>query len=110
MLNIREGTLKREDAWISVKTQYAGSEIHLWIIGLLKYLKNFHLHDLEVQDEGDYWETGNFEVLKEKMDLVGEKIAGVSAELSRITKGHIESFSADEFASIIEALLRNKFG
>jgi hypothetical protein len=109
LVNIREGTLNREDAWISVKTQYAGPETHIWIIGLLKYLKKFHLPDLEVQDEGAYWETGNFEILKEKMDLVGEKIAAVATELSRVTKGHIESFSADELASVIEALLRSKF-
>ena len=110
MVNISEGTLKPEDSWISVKTQYAGPETHIWVIGLLKYLKKLYLPDLEVQDEGAYWETGNFEILKEKMDFVGEKIAAVSAELSRVTKGHIESFSADEVASIIEALLRDKFG
>ena len=109
MVNISEGALKPEDYWISVKTQYAGPEMHIWIIGLLKYLKRFHLPDLEVQDEGDYWETGNFEVLKEKMDFVGQKIATVSAALSRVTKGHIESFSADEVASMIEALLCDKF-
>jgi hypothetical protein len=44
------------------------------------------------------------------MDLVGQKIAAVRATLSRVTKGHIESFSADEVASMIEALLREKFG
>ena len=109
MVNISEGTLKPEEVWISVKTQYAGPETHIWIIVLLKYLKKLHLPDLEVQDEGAYWETGNPEILKEKMDLVSEKIAAVSAELSRVTKGHIESFSANELASMIESLLRNKF-
>ena len=44
------------------------------------------------------------------MDFVGEKIAGVSEVLSRVTKGHIESFSTDEVASMIEALVREKFG
>ena len=44
------------------------------------------------------------------MDFVGKKISAVRAELSRVTKGHIESFSADEVASMIEALLREKFG
>lgn len=44
------------------------------------------------------------------MDLVGEKIAAVTAELSRVTKGHIERFSVDELASMLEALLRDKFG
>ena len=110
MLNISEGTLKPEDAWISVKTQYTGPETHIWIIGLLKYLKKFHLPDLDVQDEGEYWEIGNFKILKEKMDFVGEKIAAVSAELSRVTKGHIESFSACELASMLEALLHDKSG
>jgi hypothetical protein len=109
MVNISEGTLKPEDVWISVKTQYAGPETHIWVIGLLKYLKKLYLMDLEVQDEGEYWETGDFGILKAKMDFVGEKIAAVSAELSRVTKGHIESFSADELASMIEALLRHKF-
>ena len=105
-----EETLKPKEYWISVKTQYAGPETHIWIIGLLKYLKKLHLPDLEVQDEGEYWETGNFEILKEKMVFVGEKIDAVTAELSRVTKGHIEHFSADELASMIEALLRDKFG
>ena len=110
MVNIREETLKPEDYWISVKTQYASPETHIWVIGLLKYLKKLYLPDLEVQDEGVYWETGNFEILKEKMDFVGEKIAAVSAVLSHVAKGHVASFSADEIASIIEALLRDKFG
>jgi len=110
MVNISEGTLKPEDVWISVKTQYAGPETHIWVIGLLKYLKKLYLPDLEVQDGGAYWETGNFEILKEKMDFVGQKIAAVRTALSRVTKGHIERFSADEVASMIEALLRDKFG
>lgn len=110
MVNVSEGDLKPEDYWVSVKTQYAGPETHIWIIGLLKYLNKVYLPDLEVQDEGAYWETGNFEILKEKMDFVAEKIAAVNATLSRVTKGHIESFSADEVASMIEALLREKFG
>jgi hypothetical protein len=110
MVNVSEEALKSEDFWISVKTQYAGPETHIWIIGLLRYLKKLYLPELEVQDEGAYWETGNFEILKEKMDFVGGKIAAVRKELSRVNKGHIESFSADEIASMIEALVREKFG
>ena len=110
MVNIGEENLKPEDALISLKAQFAGPEIHMWIIGLFKYLKKHHIPDLEVHDEGEYWETGNFETLKMKMDFVGEKIAAVSATLSGVIKGHIEKFSADELASMIEALLRDKFG
>ena len=43
------------------------------------------------------------------MDFVAEKITAVSSTLSRVAKGHIEKFSADELASMIEALLRHKF-
>ena len=108
MVNISEETLKPEDFWICVKTQYAGPETHIWIIGLLKYLKKTHLPDLEVQDEGEYWQTGDYEILRKKMDFVGEKIAAVSAELSRVSKGHIERFSADELAFMIEGLVLHK--
>ena len=109
MVDRREDSLKPEDYWISVKTQFAGPEIHVWIVGLLKYLKKHYLPDLEVHDEGEYWDTGNFEILNKKMDFVFEKISAVRAELSRISKGHIERYSADEFATMIEALLRHKF-
>ncbi len=64
---------------------------------------------MEVYDEGHYWETGNFEILKEKMELITEKIQAVTAEMSRVTQSHISCFSADELASMIEALFCNKF-
>ncbi len=106
---IYEGSLKPEDARIAVKTQFAGPEIHLWIVGLLKYLKEHYIPDLEVRDEGEYWETGDFEVLKEKMDFLNEKTDAVCGELSRVTGSHLERLSPEELASMIEALLQHKF-
>ena len=106
---ISEGSLKPEDAWIAVKTQFAGPEIHLWIVGLLKYLKEHYIPDLEVRDEGEFWETGDFELLKEKMDFLNEKMDAVSGELSRVTGSHLERLSPEELASMIEALLQQKF-
>jgi hypothetical protein len=106
---ISEGSIKPEDAWIAVKTQFAGPEIHLWIVGLLKYLKEHYIPDLEVRDEGEYWETGDFELLKEKMDFLNEKMDAVSGELSRVTGRHLERLSPQELASMIEALLQHKF-
>jgi hypothetical protein len=49
---------------LSVKTQYAGIEIHKLIIHLLKYLDGKYLQELTVKDEGYYWETGD-EILLE---------------------------------------------
>ena len=106
---ISEGSLKPEDAWIAVKTQFAGPEIHQWIVGLLKYLKEHYIPDLEVRDEGEYWETGDFEVLKEKMNFLNEKMDAVAGELSRVTGDHLERLSPQELASMIEALLQHKF-
>jgi hypothetical protein len=60
-------------------------------------------------DEIGYWSEIKLDIIKDKMDLIDEKIATVTTELSRVTKGHIENFSADELASVIETLLRNKF-
>lgn len=44
---------------LSVKTQYAGIEIHKLIIHLFKYLENKYLCDFVVHDEGYFWETGD---------------------------------------------------
>jgi hypothetical protein len=106
---ISEGSLKPEDAWIAVKTQFAGPETHLWIVGLLKYLKEHYIPDLEVRDEGEYLETGDFDVLKEKMNFLNEKMDAVCSELSRVTGNHLERLSPEELASMIEALLQHKF-
>ncbi len=50
---------------LSVKTQYAGMEIHKLIIHLLKYLDGKYLQDFTVDDEGEYWETGDEKLLED---------------------------------------------
>ena len=50
---------------ISTKTQYAGIEIHKLIIHLFKYLEGKYLQDLNVTDEGHYWETGDEKLLED---------------------------------------------
>lgn len=51
---------------LSVKTQFAGVEIHKFIIELFRYLKKRgYFETLEVTDEGKYWETGDENLLKE---------------------------------------------
>jgi hypothetical protein len=106
---ISEGALKPEDVWITVKTQFAGPETHIWIVSLLKYIHEHYLPGLQVRDEGEFWETGNYETLKEKMNLINDKIDVISSELSRVTGSRLEKLSADELASLIEALILNKF-
>ena len=105
MVLILEGTLKPEHAWVSVKTQFLSPEIHVWIIGLLKYLKKRYISDLEVSDEGMYWETGDIDGLREKMDLIDAKIECISNELSVGRFADVTSLSADQIALRIERLL-----
>ena len=102
---ILNGTLKPEEAWVSVKTQFASPEIHVWIVGLLKYLKKRYISDLQVSDEGEYWETGDIRILKEKMDLIGAKLDHISCELSSARLSDVSGLSAEQIASKIEQLL-----
>jgi hypothetical protein len=109
MTLISQGALKSEDVWIAVKTQFAGPETHVWIVGLLKYIQEHYLPELQVRDEGEFWETGNHETLKEKMNLINNKIDVISRQLSRVTGSHLEKLSADDLVSMIETLILNKF-
>jgi hypothetical protein len=43
------------------------------------------------------------------MNLISDKINAISSELSRVTGSHLEKLSADDLASMVEALVRNKF-
>lgn len=54
----------------ATKTQFTEIETHVWIIGLLRYLKKHYLHDLVVKDEGNFWETENLEILREKKQFL----------------------------------------
>jgi hypothetical protein len=105
MVLILDGTLGPEQAWVSVKTQFASPEIHVWITGLLKYLKKRYISDLQVSDEGQYWETGDMRILKEKMDLINEKIEHISNELSSGGFGDVSGLSPEQIAARIEQLL-----
>ena len=110
MVSILEGTLKPEDAWVFVKTQFASPEVHVWIVGLLKYLKKHYLADLQVSDEGEYWETGDIERLREKMDFLNRKIDQLSGALSSARFGDASRLSADEIAARIEQWFRENRG
>jgi len=99
---IVNGTLKPQDAWVSVKTQFASPEVHAWIVGLLKYVKKRYISDLQVSDEGQYWETGDIRILREKMEFIGKKIEQLSTALSSPRFGDLSGLSADEIAARIE--------
>ena len=85
----------------AVKTQYAGPEVHMAMIKMLRYISEKYFSEIEVFDEGEYWETGDEENLRkifarytmiinsfaEKLESM-ERIPGESEEalLARIEK------------------------
>jgi len=110
MLSILNGTRKPEDVFVSVKTQFATAGVHITIVKLLRYLKKRYMFDLEVADEGGYWETGDEAGLKEKMAFLDGKIAEVADALSSAGVGDTSGLSPDEMADVIGDILRRKLG
>lgn len=58
----------------STKTQFAGPLAHITLCKLLRYLKSKYFRRLEVNDEGEYWQTGETEILVEKMNIINYAI------------------------------------
>jgi len=104
VLLLLDGTLKPETAWISMKTQFAGPDTHVWVIGLLKYLKKRYISDLEVSDESEYWDTGDRQVLEDQMAFINDKLDHLSSSISSGKLGDLTGLSADEIASRLEKL------
>jgi hypothetical protein len=55
------------------KTQFGGPEVHMWIVGLLRRVEPF-FEQLNVFDEGEYWESSDMSVLKRHMDTCHQMI------------------------------------
>ena len=53
---------------IHVKTQYGGLDTHVALVTLLKYLEKKYFHKMDVEDEGNYWDTLDRAVLQERFD------------------------------------------
>ena len=89
----------------STKTQFVAIETHVWIIGLLRYLKKHYFSDLSVRDEGDYWETEGLETLKKKKNFLQSKINQLGEDL-KTAESLPEGFSVDELIARIEAIAK----
>ncbi len=66
---------------ISVKTQYAGVEIHQFIIQLFRYLSKKYFADFKLTDEGQYWETNNEDILRANFTKYAELITGFASAI-----------------------------
>jgi len=48
---------------LSVKTQYAGIEVHALLIEIFRHISTKYLLDFKLTDDGNYWETGDLNEL-----------------------------------------------
>jgi hypothetical protein len=95
---------------IHVKTQYAGEDLHIALVSLLKYLeqKYFVATDTRVYDEGDYWDTLDKSILHERFETYWALINSVKAALEN-SDWNVTN-DPHEIATQLEALLRKKLG
>jgi len=90
---------------IAVKTQFATSEAHIQIVELLRELKQRFIADLEVMDEGGYWETKDSSELEKNMTGLKKNIDFLYDALqSEHCKG-LRDLPPEELAEEIERML-----
>lgn len=91
---------------ISVKTQFAGMDVHKTIIKLMQYLSAKYFSEFHLQDEGDYWETGNETVLAKQFDRYDGLLNKVQAVLTRFKAEPGET--SEELAKRLEEFLKQR--
>lgn len=87
-----------DDYYISVKTQFAGFQIHKQLIILFDYLNKRYFENFDLTDEGNYWETRNEQLLEDTFKKYTHLIEGFRSLLEKIP--------LEENESIEEYLLR----
>jgi len=105
---VSEGRIKAQEAFLSVKTQFAPAEIHIAIVNLLRFLKKRYIPNMEVRDEGDYWNTSDKEKLIGKMLFLKGKMDTVARALSEIQIENAQSLSLETLAKLIKEKLKKK--
>ncbi len=91
--------------FIFVKTQLSPPEVHILIVGLLQKLKKNFVANLEVSDEGEFWETGDRDFLEQKMQYLRRKIDFLSDNLNSEQCQGLRSLPPEQQADRIERML-----
>ena len=80
-LALSEGTLPEADGWVSVKTQFAPIEVHVRLVALLDWLAQTWVPDLEVCDDGEFFETRDLDRLCGHREMIGHALGTLGAAL-----------------------------
>ena len=108
MVSLPDPPALPDEAWISCKTQFSSPETHAWIVGLLKHLKKRYFSNLDVRDEGGYWDSGDPAELRRRMDAIGGRIARLAGDLSSSRFSRLAGQSGEDIADAIEKLVRDQ--
>jgi hypothetical protein len=68
---------------ISVKTQFAGIEIHKAVVQLFRYLNLKYFAFFKMIDEGNFWETSDEKVLETNFQRYSELFKNFSSDLGK---------------------------
>ncbi len=96
----------KENSYIFVKTQFAPPDIHITIIKLLKYLQKKYIPNLEVQDEGGYWDNEDKNELEKRIAFINDKIKELGDIIAETPVTNAQQYSADQLAAILEEKLK----
>ena len=91
----------------SIKTQFAPIDIHITVIKLLKYLEKRYFDELEVFDEGKYWDTEDEKLLSQKIKFISDRMDMVEQILNNSEELR-EQKTVAEFVDKLEEILRAK--
>jgi hypothetical protein len=91
---------------VHIKTQFSHIDVHVTVIKLLKYVKKKYIDNLQVFDEGGYWETNDRQLLKNRIDFLYDKINSIQKILSELPSNINDT--AESIAERIEKVLSGK--
>ena len=93
---------------VSVKTQFAGPDVHSALVKLLRYLEKKYLADVSVIDEGAYWETEDRQELERRFARIDRGIAVIAEALENYRGPGPADGSPESLADLIERILRGR--
>ena len=92
----------------STKTQYAGPDAHIAIIKLLKHISAKYLDEFKLYDEGNYWETGDENILLNQFKNYNAAIDSFRKAIEELPP--VPGETAASLADRLESILKEKFG
>jgi hypothetical protein len=91
---------------IHTKTQFAGPDVHITLMELLRYLEGKYFQKLKVDDEGMYWGRWDKEVLLARFETYNKMFNLMSEALTTLKAEPGETVT--QLANRLEAYLRRR--